>query len=189
MQCGGHGTVSGIPNFTPLASMRLWSLLNLLSATEAERTEAKRIQSILARADAAAVPGGIRAMSKYTLEEFFTGGGLMIPRVCAKQDPWVWDCSASALAPAERRRRRRIFERFRRGNGTRIRVNEQPMNSIITWVVYRESSKRVDCSMDFLHSIWHLFFRVLFVRFGGAQNGPRALISSSKISIMAAVHW
>jgi hypothetical protein len=132
MQCGGHGTVSGIPNFTPLASMRLWSLLNLLSATEAERTEAKRIQSILARADAAAVPGGIRAMSKYTLEEFFTGGGLMIPRVCAKQDPWVWDCSASAIAPAERRRRRRIFERFRRGNGTRIRVNEQPMNSIIT---------------------------------------------------------
>ncbi|KAK4862271.1 hypothetical protein LT330_003409 [Penicillium expansum] len=57
MQCGGHGTVSGIPNFVPVASMRLWSLLNLSSPTEAELKEAKRIQGILARADVAAVPG------------------------------------------------------------------------------------------------------------------------------------
>ncbi|OQD81004.1 hypothetical protein PENANT_c030G07251 [Penicillium antarcticum] len=68
MQCGGHGTVSGISNFTPLASMRLWSLLNLQSPTVAERKEAKRIQAILGRADAAAVPGGIRAM-KYALNK------------------------------------------------------------------------------------------------------------------------
>ncbi|KAJ6128841.1 hypothetical protein N7471_010058 [Penicillium samsonianum] len=68
MQCGGHGTVSGIPNFVPVASMRLWSLLNLPLPTETERKEARRIQGILARADAAAVPGGIRAM-KYALHK------------------------------------------------------------------------------------------------------------------------
>ncbi|KAJ5776297.1 uncharacterized protein N7511_001308 [Penicillium nucicola] len=68
MKCGGHGTVSGIPNFTPVAAMRLWYLLNLSSPTEGERNEAKRIQGILARADAAAVPGGIRAM-KYALNK------------------------------------------------------------------------------------------------------------------------
>lgn len=70
MQCAGHGTVSGIPNFVPVASMRLWSLLNLPSPTETERNEARNIQAILARADAAAVPGGIRAMSEYIHKEF-----------------------------------------------------------------------------------------------------------------------
>ncbi|KAJ5494597.1 hypothetical protein N7463_010684 [Penicillium fimorum] len=68
MQCAGHGTVSGIPNFVPVASMRLWSLLNLQFPTEVERKEARHIQGILARADAAAVPGGIRAM-KYALHK------------------------------------------------------------------------------------------------------------------------
>ncbi|KAJ6072898.1 hypothetical protein N7467_010983 [Penicillium canescens] len=68
VKCGGHGTVSGIPNFVPVASMRLWSLLNLPLATDTDRREAKRIQGVLARADAAAVPGGIRAM-KYALNK------------------------------------------------------------------------------------------------------------------------
>ncbi|KAJ5728795.1 dihydrodipicolinate synthase [Penicillium malachiteum] len=68
MQCGGHGTVSGIPNFAPRASMRLWNLLNLKSPTSEELQEATRIQAILSRADASAVPGGIRAM-KYVLNK------------------------------------------------------------------------------------------------------------------------
>ncbi|KAJ5585152.1 dihydrodipicolinate synthase [Penicillium hispanicum] len=68
MQCGGHGTVSGIPNFAPVASMRLWALLNTPSPTEEEVKEAKEIQAILSRADVAAVPGGIRAM-KYALNK------------------------------------------------------------------------------------------------------------------------
>ncbi|KAJ5118184.1 dihydrodipicolinate synthase [Penicillium atrosanguineum] len=68
MQCGGHGTVSGIPNFAPVASMRLWALLNIPSPTERELQEAKEIQALLSRADVAAVPGGIRAM-KYALNK------------------------------------------------------------------------------------------------------------------------
>lgn len=64
MQCGGHGTVSGIPNFAPVASMRLWDLLNKSSLTVEEAKEAARLQAILSKADVAAVPGGIRAMSK-----------------------------------------------------------------------------------------------------------------------------
>lgn len=64
MQCGGHGTVSGIPNFAPKASMRLWDLLNRSSLTAEETKEAARLQANLSKADVAAVPGGIRAMSK-----------------------------------------------------------------------------------------------------------------------------
>ncbi|KAJ5664385.1 hypothetical protein N7507_005116, partial [Penicillium longicatenatum] len=68
MKCGGHGTVSGIPNFAPLASMKLWHLLNLSSPSNDEIKEAAKIQAILSRADAIAVPGGIRAM-KYALNQ------------------------------------------------------------------------------------------------------------------------
>ncbi|KAK1532030.1 dihydrodipicolinate synthetase [Colletotrichum costaricense] len=64
---GGHGTVSGIPNFAPAASMRLWSLLSKPNPTEDERQEADRIQSILSNADVAAVPAGVRGMSKLSL--------------------------------------------------------------------------------------------------------------------------
>ncbi|KAJ5937798.1 hypothetical protein N7454_004140 [Penicillium verhagenii] len=73
MQCGGHGTVSGIPNFAPNASLRLWELLNLSSPSKDEVQEAARIQAILSRADAAAVPGGIRAM-KYALNKMYGYG-------------------------------------------------------------------------------------------------------------------
>ncbi|KAK1463841.1 hypothetical protein CMEL01_12602 [Colletotrichum melonis] len=59
---GGHGTVSGIPNFAPAASMRLWALLIKPNLTEDERQEADRIQSILSNADVAAVPAGVRGM-------------------------------------------------------------------------------------------------------------------------------
>ncbi|QKX62103.1 uncharacterized protein TRUGW13939_09259 [Talaromyces rugulosus] len=68
MQCGGHRTVSGIPNFAPVASMRLWDLLNKPSLTMKETKEATRLQAILSRVDVAAVPGGIRAM-KYALNK------------------------------------------------------------------------------------------------------------------------
>lgn len=63
MQSGGHGTVSGIPNFAPAATMRLWDLLNTPSLTDEEKAERQRIQLILARADAYAMPAGIRGMS------------------------------------------------------------------------------------------------------------------------------
>ncbi|KAF2113896.1 putative dihydrodipicolinate synthase [Lophiotrema nucula] len=66
MQCGGHGTVSGIPNFAPAASMRLWALLNKSEMTNEESEEASRIQAILSNADVAAVPAGVRGM-KYVL--------------------------------------------------------------------------------------------------------------------------
>lgn len=63
VQSGGHGTVSGIPNFAPLAGTRLWKLCSKQDPTEGEKQEAARIQAILSNADVAAVPGGIRAMS------------------------------------------------------------------------------------------------------------------------------
>ncbi|KAL2204265.1 putative dihydrodipicolinate synthase [Sarocladium strictum] len=68
MKCGGHGTVSGIPNFAPAASMRLWALLNKPGLTADETREANRIQSILSNADVAAVPAGVRGM-KYVLHK------------------------------------------------------------------------------------------------------------------------
>jgi 4-hydroxy-2-oxoglutarate aldolase len=70
MKCGGHGTVSGIPNFAPAASMRLWALLNKPDLTAEEAREAERIQSILSNADVAAVPAGVRGMSKYRLPPY-----------------------------------------------------------------------------------------------------------------------
>ncbi|ORY35345.1 putative dihydrodipicolinate synthase [Naematelia encephala] len=66
MGAGGHGTVSGIPNFAPATTMWLWNHLNKLSPTENEKREARRIQAIMSNVDVAAVPGGIRAM-KYAL--------------------------------------------------------------------------------------------------------------------------
>lgn len=64
MQCGGHGTVSGIPNFAPAASTRLWALLNKSDISADERQEAARIQAVLSKADVAAVPAGVRGMSE-----------------------------------------------------------------------------------------------------------------------------
>ncbi|KAH8895326.1 putative dihydrodipicolinate synthase [Thozetella sp. PMI_491] len=67
-RCGGHGTVSGIPNFAPAASVRLWALLNKTDPSEEEKQEASRIQAILSNADVAAVPAGVRGM-KYVLNK------------------------------------------------------------------------------------------------------------------------
>jgi L-threo-3-deoxy-hexylosonate aldolase len=63
-QSGGHGTVSGIPNFAPLATMKLWEFCNKTAPTEEERREAGRLQAVLSNTDVAAVPAGIRGMSK-----------------------------------------------------------------------------------------------------------------------------
>ncbi|KZF19670.1 putative dihydrodipicolinate synthase [Xylona heveae TC161] len=67
-QCGGHGTVSGIPNFAPRATMKLWKFCTNPSPTEKEVKEAARIQSILSNSDVAAVPAGIRGM-KFALNK------------------------------------------------------------------------------------------------------------------------
>lgn len=65
MKCGGHGTVSGIPNFAPSASIRLWTLLNKEAISTSEKLEAERIQAILSKADVAAVTAGVRGMSEF----------------------------------------------------------------------------------------------------------------------------
>ncbi|PQE06262.1 Aldolase-type TIM barrel protein [Rutstroemia sp. NJR-2017a BBW] len=65
---GGHGTVSGIPNFAPRATMKLWRLLSNPTPSNGDWTEAARLQAILSRADVEAVPAGIRGM-KYVLNK------------------------------------------------------------------------------------------------------------------------
>ena len=64
MLAGGHGTTSGIPNFAPHATVRLYNLRSQSSLSSEKQAEAKRLQAVLSRADADAVPGGIRAMSE-----------------------------------------------------------------------------------------------------------------------------
>ena len=63
MQCAGHGTVSGLPNFAPRVGVRLYSLLMKASPSNDELAEAERLQDVLSRADVAAVPAGVRGMS------------------------------------------------------------------------------------------------------------------------------
>lgn len=55
--------MSGIPNFAPLATMEFWNFCNNQSPSEEEVVEGKKLEAILARADIAAVPAGIRGMS------------------------------------------------------------------------------------------------------------------------------
>lgn len=64
---GGHGTVSGIPNFAPLVTMKFWKFCNNPSPTKEEVIEGKKLEAMLARADIAAVPAGIRGMSEFAL--------------------------------------------------------------------------------------------------------------------------
>lgn len=45
--------------------MKLWKFCNNPSPTEEEKKEAKKLEAILARADIAAVPAGIRGMSEF----------------------------------------------------------------------------------------------------------------------------
>ncbi|KAK8853372.1 hypothetical protein IAR55_004076 [Kwoniella newhampshirensis] len=72
MTSGGHGTVSGIPNFAPAAGVRLFQLCTEKSKrgklSGEEENELRMIQDTLSRADVLAVPGGVRAM-KYALHK------------------------------------------------------------------------------------------------------------------------
>ncbi|OOF98693.1 hypothetical protein ASPCADRAFT_162356 [Aspergillus carbonarius ITEM 5010] len=68
MLSGGHGTVSGIPNFAPATAMRLWELVNRKELSEEEVLERERLQGVVGRADVVAVPGGVRGM-KYVLNK------------------------------------------------------------------------------------------------------------------------
>ena len=67
MLSGGHGTVSGIPNFAPATAMRLWELVNRKELSEEEVLERERLQGVVGRADVVAVPGGVRGMSKFSV--------------------------------------------------------------------------------------------------------------------------
>lgn len=62
--CGGHGTVSGMSNFAPLACLRLWALCSKTSPSTEELQELSRLHTALSLADVLAVPGGVRGMSK-----------------------------------------------------------------------------------------------------------------------------
>lgn len=65
---GGHGTVSGMSNFAPLACVRLWDLCNKADLSTAESMELSRLHTALALADVEAVPSGVRGMSKSLFE-------------------------------------------------------------------------------------------------------------------------
>jgi len=73
VSCGGHGTVSGVSNFAPLATMKLWEFLNNPSPTEEEIKKAERLQAILSNPDTAAASAGIREM-KYALNKLYGYG-------------------------------------------------------------------------------------------------------------------
>ncbi|KAK5732331.1 hypothetical protein LTR17_010645 [Elasticomyces elasticus] len=68
VQCGGHGTVSGLPNFAPRLGVKLWVLLSKPNLSQDEVVEAARLQDILSRADVTAVPSGVRGM-KFVLNK------------------------------------------------------------------------------------------------------------------------
>lgn len=62
--CGGHGTVSGMSNFAPLACVRLWELCSKTGLSKEENEEMSQLQNALSLADVKAVPAGVRGMSK-----------------------------------------------------------------------------------------------------------------------------
>lgn len=105
---GGHGTVSGIPNFAPRAVMKLWRFCSNPRPTPDETKEAKRIQAILSNADAAAVPGGIRAMSQFfptclscrVRSSIFSGWLTNVRRVCVESTARIWDRTSEATITA-----------------------------------------------------------------------------------------
>ena len=104
---GVTGLFSGIPNFAPLACIRLWELLTKLKNLDAtERAEAARIQSITSQADVSAVPGGIRAMSKLFRAEAYSATDLTSHRVCSGPKPRIPHLpSAATSAPGQSQRR------------------------------------------------------------------------------------
>jgi 4-hydroxy-2-oxoglutarate aldolase len=65
--CDGDGTVSGISNFAPKATMRFWQLLNKSKLEPKEAKELSHLESALSRADVHAVPAGVRGMSTFKI--------------------------------------------------------------------------------------------------------------------------
>ncbi len=64
VRSGGHGTVTGVSNFAPAATMRLWDLLNKAATLSSdEAAELQHIQLVLSRADAFAMAAGVRGLS------------------------------------------------------------------------------------------------------------------------------
>lgn len=61
---GGHGTVSGLPNFAPRVVARFWSLLSKENLNAAEMEEMRSLQVLLASVDVKAFPAGVRGMSE-----------------------------------------------------------------------------------------------------------------------------
>lgn len=62
--CGGHGTVSGMSNFAPLACVGLWELCRNTDLTAQDIEEMSMLQNVLSLADVKAVPAGVRGMSE-----------------------------------------------------------------------------------------------------------------------------
>jgi hypothetical protein len=100
MRCGGHGTVSGIPNFAPLAGAKLWNLLTATAPSDDDIAEAARIQDILSRADVSAVPAGVRGMSECNLL-LFRFQALTGCRICTQQAAWLQRSTTKTSATVE----------------------------------------------------------------------------------------
>lgn len=82
--------------------MRLWTFLNNPSPTQAEVQESARIQAVLSRADAAAVPGGVRGMSKTcTTCVIATVPILTSNRIRFEQIAWLWNRTSPTTPPSE----------------------------------------------------------------------------------------
>lgn len=64
---GGHGTVSGICNVAPSATVRLWELCSITSRSAEETRELRNVLSTLSKVDAVLMPLGVRGLSKYPL--------------------------------------------------------------------------------------------------------------------------
>lgn len=64
---GGHGTVSGISNIAPSATVRLWELCSTTPRSAEETWELQDILSTLSRVDAVLMPLGVRGLSKYSI--------------------------------------------------------------------------------------------------------------------------
>lgn len=113
MFCGGHGTVSGISNFAPLATFEVYvdSHGGYSKLDEEDTMERDRRQAILARADIAAVPAGVRGMSKLSSHP---GDTIAIQRltgnrVCLEQNSWIRISPPTTIATTRSRRGREVY--------------------------------------------------------------------------------
>lgn len=64
-EMGGHGTVTGISNLAPAATVKLFNLCQQKNLSGKEAQQAKEILETLTRADDVLMPLGVRGQSKY----------------------------------------------------------------------------------------------------------------------------